>query len=72
MKLSGRGSGMSFSMDFLAVASRISDTPQAYPEVGRADRRVMLRRFPFGVFYRIVDDSVTAVAVMHGSRDPRR
>ena len=66
------GLGDEFLDEFLSVASRISDAPAAYPEVGRAARRAMLRRFPFGVFYRIGDDSVAVVAVMHSSRNPRR
>ena len=27
---------------------------------------------PFAVFYRVEDDSILVIAVMHGSRHPRR
>jgi plasmid stabilization system protein ParE len=66
------GLGDEFLDEFLATTSRIGEAPLAYPEIGRAARRAMLRRFPFGVFYRIADDSVVVVAVMHSSRHPRR
>jgi plasmid stabilization system protein ParE len=31
-----------------------------------------LRRFPYSLFYRIIDDQVIVVACMHGRRHPRR
>ena len=67
-----QGLGGEFLDEFLSVTSRISEGPLAYPEVGRAARRAMLRRFPFGVFYRIANGTVVVVAVMHSSRNPRR
>jgi plasmid stabilization system protein ParE len=66
------GLGDAFLGEFLAVSSRISETPHAFPEVGRFTRRALLRRFPFGVYYRLSDDSAVVVAVMHGSRAPQR
>jgi plasmid stabilization system protein ParE len=33
---------------------------------------VNLRRFPYSLFYRIIDDQVIVVACMHGRRHPRR
>jgi len=35
-------------------------------------RRVMIRRFPFGIFYMIDGDHAVVIAVMHASRDPAR
>lgn len=66
------GLGDEFLDEFLATTSRISETPLAYPEVGRSTRRVLLQRFPFAIYYRLADDSAVVFAVMHGSRDPRR
>ena len=66
------GLGDEFLDEFLSLTWRIGESPLVYPEVGRATRRAMLRRFPFGVFYRIADDRVVIVAVMHSRRDPRR
>jgi plasmid stabilization system protein ParE len=34
-------------------------------------RRVILRRFPYGVFYEIHGDEVVVLACFHSSRDPR-
>lgn len=34
-------------------------------------RRVLVRRFPYAVFYRVSAEQLTVVAVYHTSRDPR-
>ena len=34
-------------------------------------RRVLLKRFPYAVFYHVDDDQITVIAVYHTSRDPR-
>ncbi len=34
-------------------------------------RRVLLKRFPYAVFYHVDDDQITIIAVHHTSRDPR-
>lgn len=33
-------------------------------------RRHLLRRFPYGVVYRVTEDRVTVIAVAHGRRRP--
>jgi plasmid stabilization system protein ParE len=34
-------------------------------------RRAKVRRFPYVVYYRILEDRTEVLAVLHGSRDPR-
>ncbi len=62
--------------DFLAGVSTVIESLMAYPErfpiVHRQTRRVHLRRFPYSLFYRIIDDQIIVVACMHGRRHPRR
>jgi len=33
-------------------------------------RRMLIRRFPYGIFYVVKDDAVVVLAVLHGRRDP--
>jgi plasmid stabilization system protein ParE len=66
------GLGDAFLDEFLAASFRIGEDPLAYPEVGRSTRRILLRRFPFGIYYRLANDAAVVLAVMHGSRDPQR
>lgn len=54
-----------------AVAA-ISENPLQYPVIHRQTRRIFLRRFPYGLYFRLVDDDLVIVACMHGNRDPRR
>ena len=57
--------------EVLDTFDRIAEDPQLYPVVHRQTRRAVIHRFPFGVFYRIEDDAIVVLAVIHGSRDPR-
>jgi len=50
----------------------IAEQPRLYPVVHRHARRALARRFPFGIYYVMEHERIVVVAVMHGSRDPRR
>ncbi|MCA9422996.1 MAG: type II toxin-antitoxin system RelE/ParE family toxin [Nitrospira sp.] len=67
-----QGLGHEFLDEILTMLWRIADTPLVYPSVHRNTRRAIIHRFPFGIYYRVEDTTIVVVAVMHGSRDPRR
>lgn len=54
-----------------AVASA-ADMPELYPVVRGDVRRLVVDRFPYGVFYRVVRERVVVIAVVHHRRDPAR
>jgi hypothetical protein len=62
--------------EFLAALARAEDTvrtnPVAFRVVRRDARRVMLRRFPYQLIYRVVSEVVVVVACFHGRRSPKR
>ena len=64
--------------EFLSAVSTVIEVeslvvyPERFPIVFRQTRRVHLNRFPYSLFYRIIDDRIVVVACMHGRRDPRR
>ena len=66
------GLGHQFLDEVLAALSALTENPLVYPVVHRNTRRVLIHRFPFGVYYRIEGVTIVVPAVMHGSRDPRR
>lgn len=66
------GLGNQFLDEALSVFSVISEAPLMFPIVHRNIRRALIHRFPFGVYYRVESDEIVVVAVMHGSRNPRR
>ena len=68
----GQRLGHQFLDEVLAVFSTIAEAPLMYPIVHRNTRRALIHRFPFGIYYRIETSAIVVVAVMHGSRNPRR
>ncbi len=66
------GLGHRFLDEVLAVFATVAESPLQYPLVHRKTRRALLQRFPFGVYYRIEEDIIVVIAVIHGSRDPQR
>ena len=66
------GLGEEFLREVDAVRERILRSPDTFPVMHRQTRRVLLRRFPYAMYYRLDGDLVIVVACMHGRRDPRR
>lgn len=66
------GLGHQFLDEVLRTISSIADAPVMYPILHRNTRRALIHRFPFGVFYTVDSTAIVVVAVMHGSRNPRR
>ncbi|HXA18605.1 MAG TPA: type II toxin-antitoxin system RelE/ParE family toxin [Thermoanaerobaculia bacterium] len=54
--------------DAIALAQRY---PLAFRVVHRTFRRVLLRRFPYALFYQFTDNRLLVVAVLHQARDPK-
>lgn len=50
--------------------SRIEANPHLYPVVHLNVRRAALRRFPYGVYYRLIKDEIQVLAVVHDARNP--
>lgn len=66
-----QGLGDDFILCVEAALDHISRVPRAAAEVYPGVRRVVVRRFPYGVFYRIDPDQIAVIAVYHSRRDPR-
>lgn len=65
------GLGESF-LDAAEVAlKKIEGLPEAPALIYRDVRFTALRRFPYGVFYRVLDDRVDVLAIVHGRRASR-
>ena len=63
--------GSEFLTEIEDVFERIGKQPRLYAVEYKEVRRVALSRFPYVVYYRILDETVEIIAVIHGSRDPR-
>lgn len=65
------GLGEEFILCIEEALDRIQRMPKAASEVFPGIRRVIVRRFPYGVFYRIDPTQIAVIAVYHSSRDPK-
>lgn len=66
-----RGLGREFLLTFRAATAGLRRNPFLYQPVVEEVRRVLLRRFPYGVFYEVHASDVVVLACFHGARDPQ-
>ena len=66
------GLGNEFLAAVQSALENVVAHPTRYAVVHRETRRALVRRFPYGIFYRVYGELVVVVACMHGRRDPRR
>ena len=66
------GLGGEFAAACHSALALIGAQPHAFRLVHAEVRRVMLRRFPYAIFYRSREAELLVIAVMHERRDPRR
>jgi plasmid stabilization system protein ParE len=66
------GLGQQFLDEVLSALANIAEIPLGYAVIYRNTRRVWMRRFPFGIFYQLDSDGAIVIAIIHGSRHPRR
>ncbi|HXE53440.1 MAG TPA: type II toxin-antitoxin system RelE/ParE family toxin [Tepidisphaeraceae bacterium] len=59
-----------FEAEIAHAMERIAAAPDRYPPYVDESRRILLRRFPFAIIYRLNADRIEIVAVAHGRRRP--
>jgi len=48
-----------------------TETPFIYANIHRGVHRALLQNLPVGVFYKVIEDTVYVVSVLHLARNPR-
>lgn len=48
----------------------IEEAPERHPIIRGHLRRVLLPRFPYGVYYKVYPSTISVVGVIHGHRHP--
>lgn len=66
------GLGVEFLSELRRAYERLLDGPLKYQELRSGIRRVMLRRFPYAVYFAVDAHVIVVIAVLHGSRDPEQ
>jgi len=64
-----QGLGQAFLSRLKESLAHIRAMPEMYSVVWQNVRAARLRRFTYVVYYRVHDDRIEVLAVMHGSRD---
>jgi len=67
-----RGLGVRFREEVEATVLRLQENPHQFQMVFRDVRRARLRKFPYGLFFRVEIGALVVIACFHGSRDPQR
>lgn len=48
----------------------IEETPLSHPVIRGRLRRVLVRHFPYAVYYKVFPSTISVVGVIHGHRHP--
>lgn len=67
-----QGLGYDFLAEVRSVLRSIEENPMRHSQIYRTDRRALVRRFPFKVFYLFETGRVEVIGVIHARQDPRR
>lgn len=62
--------GTAFMTELDTAIQRIAEAPDPWAIYQGDTRRYLLRRFPFGVIYRQIDNRIPVLAVAHTHRKP--
>lgn len=69
-KCDGLGSESCLALD--STFSAIQRNLASFPVIRKQVRRVLLRRFPYGVFYMHESEQIVVIASFRASREPKR
>jgi plasmid stabilization system protein ParE len=64
--------GDRFALAVEATVAAIAQGPLQFPVVHREVRRAGVRRFPYGIFFRVQESRLLVLACFHGRRNPQR
>ena len=62
--------GYDFALEIYYSIQRAVSFPKAWPIIEGDIRRSMVNRFPYGVLYSIIDNTIHIIAIMHLHRHP--
>ena len=65
------GLGDEFLNAIALALSELAQTPERHRYYHRNFRRVLLRRFPYKIFYQVIGERIVVFRVLHGKRQDR-
>lgn len=64
------GLGVEFVLELDAAIDRAAEAPENYEELYFGMRRVLVRRFPYSVYFLFGSETVEVIAVLHQHQAP--
>ena len=64
------GLGLEFAEEVYSTITRIAEFPDAWSTMSANTRRCVTLRFPYGVIYRLITDTVHIIAIANLHRRP--
>jgi plasmid stabilization system protein ParE len=64
--------GTRFAVAVQDAVEVIAHNPLSFQIVHSEIRRVGVRRFPYGLFFKVETNRIVVIACMHGKRNPKR
>lgn len=64
------GLGYELLSEVEAAIDKIVQFPNAWTLLSKRTRRILLKRFPFGILYQVQEDEIIVAAVMDLRRNP--
>lgn len=65
-----RGLGAAFAMAISDAVERLKVFPESAPVVAGKNRRLLLSRFPYALYYQVDGPVISVVACLHMHRNP--
>lgn len=62
--------GLQFLNELRLTYVRLSQNPRAYQVIKDDIRRILMRQFPYAVYFVIENDLIIVLGVLHTARDP--
>ena len=63
--------GQRFIAQLDITLTRVSTRPELYPVVYRDIHRALLNKFPYAVYYQLINHQIVIIAVLHQSQSSR-
>lgn len=67
-----KGLGSNFVHAVDESISSIQRNPESYQKIHKHIRRVLVHRFPYGIFYLLEWEAIVVIAVFHARRAPKQ
>jgi plasmid stabilization system protein ParE len=64
------GSAWEFLAEVDRAMAEVEVDPECFPVVHGRLRRVLIKRFPYAVYFKVYPRSISVVGVIHGHRHP--